>query len=109
MILKSVNKKNADEVLLYKIEDDIVGIVTLAYKNYTGEVGIVAVDTKYRGKGIAKQMMFAAEKWFFENGLKDIQVVTQGSNLPANTLYKKCEYSIDKKKFFYHIWNNKFK
>lgn len=106
-ILNSLNKKIANEILFYKIDDDIAGLLTLGNKNETGDIGIVAVDDKYRGQGIAKTMMIAAENWFVENNIKTIQVVTQGNNMPAIALYKSCGYNISKQKYFYHIWKIK--
>ena len=103
-IINSINKKIAKEILFYQIEDDIAGLITLGVKSNIGDIGIVAVEDKYRGQGIAKKMLFATENWFFENNLKTINVVTQGDNLPAKALYKSCGYKIIKRKFFYHLW-----
>jgi dTDP-4-amino-4,6-dideoxy-D-galactose acyltransferase len=104
-IINSVNKKLAAEVLVYKLNETIAGFVTLGEKKGRADIGIIAVSSAFRGKGIAKSLMLSAENWFFQNsGFKEIQVVTQGDNLPACKLYESCGYEIDKVEYFYHLW-----
>ncbi|HEX8548042.1 MAG TPA: GNAT family N-acetyltransferase [Cytophagaceae bacterium] len=104
-IINSVNKTLAKEVLIYKEQSLIQGLVTLGEKNSIGDIGIIAVDSKFRGKGIGKKLMRSAESWFAKNtSNKEIQVVTQGNNLPACKLYESCGYEVSKVEYFYHIW-----
>lgn len=102
-IVKSVSKEIADDVLVYKPEGEIAGFVTIGKKNERADVGIIAVDKSYRGKGIGKTLMKTAENFYF-NKLKLIQVVTQGDNVPAIRLYESCGYKIGKVEFLYHLW-----
>ncbi|HEY5464292.1 MAG TPA: GNAT family N-acetyltransferase [Hanamia sp.] len=102
-IIKSVSKEIADDVLVYKIDDQIAGFVTVGQKNGRADIGIIAVDKSNRGKGIGKTLMKAAENFYF-NKLKLIQVVTQGDNLPAIKLYTSCGYKQETTEYFYHLW-----
>ena len=102
-IVKSVAKEIADDVLVYKIKGKIAGFVTARQKNGRADIGIIAVDKSYRGKGIGKTLMKTAENFYF-NKLKLIQVVTQGNNLPAIKLYESCGYKQEKTEYFYHLW-----
>lgn len=102
-IVKSVSKEIADDVLVYKIDEEIAGFVTVGQKNERANIGIIAVDKSYRGKGIGKTLMKTAENFYF-NKLKLIQVVTQGDNLPAIKLYESCGYKHEKTEYFYHLW-----
>jgi len=102
-IIKSVSKEIADDVLVYKTGGKIAGFVTIGQKNGRADIGIIAVDKDYRGKGIGKTLMKTAENFYF-NKLKLIQVVTQGDNLPAIKLYEGCGYKIEKVEFLYHLW-----
>lgn len=102
-IVKSVSKEIADDVLVYKMEGEIAGFVTIGQKNERADIGIIAVDKSYRGKGIGKSLMKAAENLYF-NKIKLIQVVTQGNNLPALKLYTSCGYKQDNIEYFYHLW-----
>lgn len=102
-IIKSVSKEIADDVLVYKIDDQIAGFVTIGQKNGKADIGIIAVDKGYRGKGIGKTLMKVAENFYFDK-LKLIQVVTQSDNLPAIKLYVSCGYKQEKTEYFYHLW-----
>ncbi len=103
-IVNSVNKEIAREVLVCRHNNDIVGFVTLEEKNLRANIGIIAVDSDYRGKGIGKSLMYAAEKWTKDHFLNDIQVVTQYENRSACRLYERCGYIADKIEYFYHFW-----
>ncbi len=103
-IIDSVSKKIAKEVLVFRVENKIAGFVTLGEKNKRGDIGIIAVDSFCRGKGIGKSLMFTAENWFNEKQYTSIQVVTQGENIQACRLYESCGYIIEKVEYFYHIW-----
>lgn len=103
-IVNSVNKKIALEVLVSINQNTIAGFVTLGEKNARADIGIIAVDANFRGKGIGKSLMFAAENWFNNNGYQHMQVVTQGDNAAACKLYESCGYSVDKLEYFYHFW-----
>lgn len=101
----SLNKKIASEVLLFIENNQPAGFVTLGEKSGRADIGIIAVDEQFRGKGIGKELMLAAESWFSANGYNEIQVVTQGDNKPACGLYERMGYQIESETFFYHIWN----
>lgn len=102
-ISKSVSKEIADEVLVYKENNNLQGFVTIGKKDNKADIGIIAVDPSSRGKGIGKALMFAAENFYY-NKSDTIQVVTQGDNLPACKLYESCGYAVDKTEYFYHLW-----
>ena len=94
----------AKEVFIYQENQIIAGFVTLGEKKSRAEIGIIAVDNNYRGKGIGKSLMFAAENWFAGKKYNEIRVVTQGDNLPACRLYESCGYKTDNVEYFYHLW-----
>ena len=105
-IIKSVNKEIAKEVIVYNFDGNIAGLLTVGEKNNRADVGIVAVDSKYRGKGFGRALVETAENWAFDNGYKYMQITTQGYNLPACKLYKNSGYSVESIKYYYHIWCN---
>ncbi len=106
-MINSVNKKISDVVLVYKEADKIIGFVTVGKKENRGNIGIIAVDATGRGKGIGKSLVNAAENYCIEIGLKYLQVVTQGKNIPACKLYEKCGFDLESILYFYHIWKSK--
>lgn len=103
-IERSVKGEIAEKVLIFKIEQVIAGFITLGEKNNRADIGIIAVDRNFRGKGIGKNLMRAAENWAFENHYNELQVVTQGQNKEAGGLYGSSGFNIDNVEYFYHLW-----
>jgi dTDP-4-amino-4,6-dideoxy-D-galactose acyltransferase len=106
-IIKSVKKKLADDVLVYKINNRVKGLITVGTENElnkTGFIGLVGVDLQERGKGIGVELMNAAKYYFQSKEFKIIDVVTQGRNLPACKLYLKSGFCKSKIENFYHFW-----
>ena len=109
-MMNSVLRKMAKEVLTYHTKElsmlpTIAGMVTIKEINEQhSEIGIIAVEKGFRGQGIGKQLMTASENWSFKNGYQNLQVVTQGANLPACKLYESCGYQIIKVEYCYHLW-----
>ena len=102
-----LKKKICDSVLIYKKEKKIVGFITLKRLESRVDIGLIAVDHNYRGKGIGQILMKSAEKWALERQINTIQVVTQIVNVPACLFYKKNKYKIKNIEYIYHFWLNK--
>lgn len=102
-IINSVNKQIAEEVLIYETEGEIAGFVTVGIKNNRAELGIMAVDRNFRGKGIASALMRCAEN-LMANSYDEMQIVTQKNNLAACKLYDRFGYKILQTEYVYHIW-----
>jgi ribosomal protein S18 acetylase RimI-like enzyme len=100
----SIRKIIAREVLVAAMDGTIAGCVTLGEKNGCGDIGIIAVNEDYRGRGIGKALMVAAEDWFSQQHYTCARVVTQASNEPAMGLYHACGYQVETMEYFYHIW-----
>ncbi len=103
-IRKSVSGEMADEVLVIRQNNNIAGMVTLSNKNGVGDIGLIAVDKKFRGRKFGQQLVGDAHRWFIQHGCHTSHVVTQGDNLPACRLYKRCGYQKTKIEFYYHFW-----
>lgn len=103
-ITASVSKKMADEVLVYSKAGGIQGFITIGQKIGRVDIGLIAVGQAHRGKGIGKALMQAAEVYYFSK-LTEIQVVTQGTNIAARSLYEHNGYAVESEIFTYHIWN----
>lgn len=103
-IRKSLNPNDADEVLVIRGGDRIVGMATLTDQNSRGTIGLIAVDREFRGNGLGEKLVRAAQINFISKGYEISQVVTQKMNYPACTLYRKCDYLVEKEEYFYHFW-----
>lgn len=104
-IEKSLAKEIADEVLVVRNNDGrVVGMTTLGHKNDRGDIGLLGVDAKFRGRHFGEMLVRHAQQWFIARGYKYAQVVTQGANAPACRLYAKCGFAVEMIEHFYHFW-----
>jgi dTDP-4-amino-4,6-dideoxy-D-galactose acyltransferase len=103
-IRRSLNKEIAFEVLTISDADRVAGLITLGEKNGKADIGLLAVGASFRGKGYGQSLIHEAHKRFVIKGYKYGQVVTQGNNLAACNLYKKCGYEVGAREYFYHFW-----
>ena len=101
---RSLKNEIAEEVLVVRDAGKLVGLITLGQKLDRGDIGLLAVDKYSRGSGIGTALVSAANSWFLKKKYKTAQVVTQGSNIPALRLYKKCGYRIETTEYVYHFW-----
>lgn len=102
---KSLSRELADEVLVaVDPTNNEVGFITLKKTEYAGNIGLIAVDEKYRGKKIGVDLLLMADQWYKENSVKEATIVTQLDNIPACNLYEKMGYSLDKLEYIFHLW-----
>ncbi|MGV8915081.1 MAG: GNAT family N-acetyltransferase [Kaistella sp.] len=105
-INKSITKELASEIIVKIINKKIVAFATLSKKtNHLADIGLVAVDEKYRGQGIAKDLINSTILKAQQLGFKDIQVITQNINIPARNLYHSTGFRSKKTTNIYHFWN----
>lgn len=103
-IEKSVKRILADELLVYKVDGKIAGMLTLAQKGGWGDIGLIAVDTDYRGQKIGHHLLNAAYKYFYDLGITDLGVETQTQNKGACQFYEKNGFQVYKSEYLYHVW-----
>lgn len=104
---KSILRELASDIIISKIDGKVVGFTTLAKKrNDLADISLVAVDSNYRGQGIAKKLIHNTLLTAKERGYKKVQVVTQLINEPANNLYIKSGFKKKSLKYIYHIWKH---
>jgi GNAT superfamily N-acetyltransferase len=107
-IKNSVNFSIADEIFVAvdSSTGEEVGFVTLKQKESVVHIGLLAVASQHRRKGIASQLLSRAVLWAIEtvpNG-GIISVVTQGANEQACSCYKRFGFSLETEQDVYHIW-----
>jgi dTDP-4-amino-4,6-dideoxy-D-galactose acyltransferase len=102
---RSIRREIAHEVLVVKdMHRVLCGVVTLGEVSGKGDVGLIAVASRARGKGLGKHLMMAAENEFFKHGYTEVQVVTQKINVSACHLYESCGYKVEEIENVYHFW-----
>lgn len=104
---KSVSKEICNKIFIHKKGDKINGFITVAVNNQSGKIGLIAVNSGERGRGIGSSLLIQVENYVFSEGKKNMEVVTQGKNLPAIRLYVKNGYEVLSKTYIYHRWKGK--
>ena len=77
--------------------DEVAGLVTVSeHTHFSGQVdayvGELAVRAGLERRGIASQLMAAAETWAADRGLCFLTLETGAANQPARDLYRKLGY-----------------
>ncbi|HEY5590031.1 MAG TPA: GNAT family N-acetyltransferase [Paludibacter sp.] len=101
-IEKSVNGELADELLVSYYNTEITGFVTLKKNKKIGTIGLIAVDKNFRGIGIGRGLLIAAENWFKSNNCNKMSVITQQENIEACRLYLRSGFKILKSQSIFH-------
>ena len=105
-INKSIEKILAFDTLIYSIQEKIAGFITISKKTQIlADIGLLAVDSSFRGQGVASQLINAAIVAALTEGFTEMQVVTQSKNYPAISLYTKANFEITGITNIYHYWN----
>lgn len=103
-ITRSVRKEIAWQLLVARDANELMGLITLGTKEKRGDIGLMAVASNARGRGIGQLLMVDAERCFMERGYAIAQVVTQRANSEACRLYESCGYRIERINNVFHFW-----
>jgi dTDP-4-amino-4,6-dideoxy-D-galactose acyltransferase len=95
----------ADAVLVVDYGAGAVGYVSchLAGRD-TGEIGLFAVGAAHQGAGAGRALLSGSLRWFAEQGMSHVTVVTQGRNCRAQRLYQRGGFVIRSRQLWYHRW-----
>jgi dTDP-4-amino-4,6-dideoxy-D-galactose acyltransferase len=104
-IRRSVSGELAAKVLVVQGEgESISAMITLGCKNGRGDIGLLAVDSPWQGRGYGTALMLAGRRYFVSKGYEYSQVVTQANNVAACGLYQKSGYVVEKSENVFHFW-----
>lgn len=106
-VINSLNGEIADCVFVYLENGIIKGFITLKIKDDCGSIGLFAVDSSIRGKGIGHRLMDAAVNFTLSKGKNIIRVVTQQDNFGACRFYEKYGFKRMSTNSVFHKWINK--
>lgn len=70
----------------------------------TGQIGLVGVGEKAHGKGLGRALVDQALRWFIQQGVENVSVVTQGRNVRAQRLYQRTGFVTRSLELWYHRW-----
>lgn len=100
----SVSRVFADDVLVYQIEDKIVGFVTFKVHSDFATIGLIATHPEFQGQGIGKQLIKEVEQKLINTNCFELRIPTQESNLQACNFYSKLGYQIIESTTIKHYW-----
>ena len=104
-IRHSVSGEMADEVWVSTTPAGaITGLVTLRKNKDRASIGLLAVLPLFQRQGYGKKLLHIASQRTLDWGCTAIQVSTQQSNLPANSLYQNAGFKLHNQSFTYHLW-----
>lgn len=99
---RSLSGEIATDVLAYKADGCILGMLTYMKKDDVVDVGIIAVSQDAAGKGIGTSLMQTFLS-LFPVGTK-VEVATQKRNSVACHYYEKNGFQVEDITNVYHIW-----
>lgn len=80
------------------------GYITCSIQEGAGRIGLIAVDEKARGTGLATQLLAESSKWFAAQGAARVSVATQGSNVAALRFYERRGFCVESVQLWFHWW-----
>lgn len=102
-IENSIFTDYATDVLVYRMDNRPVGLLTFKNSRGISNIGIIAVDPKSQGCGVGSKLIKHYQS-LLGDSIKVLDVVTQGVNIPARCFYEKNGYTITSKTYIYHLW-----
>lgn len=100
----SISKTFADDVLLYKSNEEVVGLLTYKITDDKATVGLIAVSNEQQGKGIGGILLEHLETVLYQKKITSLIIPTQFENKQACNFYHKQGYSIFENTFIKHYW-----
>ena len=103
---KSFANESDAVVVVAELNGAAVGFVTCHLHKPPGEgnIGLVGVAETARGLGCAGGMIQYAARWFAEQGVDRLNVVTQGRNVAAQRLYQRNGFVTRSVELWFHKW-----
>lgn len=95
----------ADVVFVAPHQEAIDGFITCQLESpQRGRIGLVGVNEAARGAGIGQALVKAAQRYFSDQGVDEVFVVTQGRNIAAQRLYQSNDFRSCATHLWYHKW-----
>jgi dTDP-4-amino-4,6-dideoxy-D-galactose acyltransferase len=91
-------------ILVSEIDLVVSGYIAISFQNNIGVIELIGVNPKFRGLGIGVNLISSSLDWFRNNNINTVNVVTQGTNIPALRMYHKCGFAPIQSKSWYHLW-----
>lgn len=103
-INKALNRETAENVIVYQIQNEILGMLTYSIQSTCALIGLIAVDRSQQSKNIGSALLSSLEDIVCSKGVSIIEVATQKQNIAACNFYQKNKFFIKQETNIYHIW-----
>ena len=100
----SVQYLIADKIFVFDGGQGIKGFVTVKIQDEDASIGLIATDSKQRGRGVGSQLLAAVKKYVKDIGGRHLSVATQKGNGLACSFYEKNGFSLKSETNIYHAW-----
>ena len=100
---KSFNCVNT-EVITCQDSGLICGFITVEIRPEAASIGLIAVDSKNRGRGYGRMLVNQAFKLAQMNNCERVLVYTQAVNDSAMKFYRKLGFLLSDVTYIYHYW-----
>lgn len=100
---KAINNPATHEILAFKCDERIAGMIAVKMVGDCCHIELVAVHPNYYRQGIAGKLIKASFQSAINKKINKISVVTQLDNVEACGLYKKYGFKVDTVKYLYHL------
>lgn len=99
--LQEIFNRQTDKLFVACVDDFIVGYIhgsdyECTYSDALKNIMAIAVDEKYRGKGIGKALLNAIENWAKECNCIGVRLVSGFDRVGAHEFYLHCGYVLRK-------------
>jgi len=97
----------AKAVLVARLNDETLGYASChEASNDSGSIGLMAVASQARSRGLGTALLYGALTWFQEHNIQKVTVVTQGRNIAAQRLYERSGFLTQAVQLWYHRWTS---
>ena len=103
-INNALSRKKNEKIFICNVDGVLAGLIIVSFTSNLATIEILAVNEKYRGRGIAKSLIDFSIKDSFEQGCTDLYVSTQQKNLSSCALYESVGFKLDSSTDVYHFW-----
>lgn len=83
---------------------EAIGLITCKEKDGLSHINLAGVHHEYRQKGVGTGLVQAALDWSRSRAAKNMQVVTQARNVPAQRLYQQMGFFTRSMTLYFHKW-----
>lgn len=95
----------AEHVIVAEIDGGVCGYITGRREPCGhGSIGLMGVGSAARGRGVGTALIQALLVRLAERGISRVEVVTQGANIAAQRVYRRCGFVTMSRQIWYHIW-----